>query len=168
MGILYLLATSSIIINKNNWKITFLAKKRELELFWCKAWCLTVNSRHISASFLLLLTWWPSETAPLSSAPAELPNGRCLCGPSTGTSCQTWGREGRRLPLCSLYCLLTKNVTGLSPLVAGERNTRSSFTSRAKKWHGCNLAVSCYVEANTVLSVVSLEIRIWKAKGVTF
>ena len=50
-------------------------------------------------SLLLLLTWWPSEPAPLSSAPAELPDGRCLCGPSTGTSYQTWGEKIKS------YCL---------------------------------------------------------------
>ena len=106
VGILYMLATSSITISQNNWKITFLAKK-ELEIFWSKVWCLTVKYFCLSPFAVHPMAKWTSSF---------------ILSPSWASKwkmslwAQHWDKlsglrwDGQKLLLRSLYYFLTKNM----------------------------------------------------------
>ena len=116
VGILYMLATSSITISQNNWKITFLAKK-ELEIFWSKVWCLTVKYFCLSPFAVHLMAKWTSSF---------------ILSPSWASKwkmslwAQHWDKlsglrwDGQKLLLRSLYYFLTKNMA--SPARSAVKN----------------------------------------------
>lgn len=161
IGILYILAASTIL-NQNSWKITFLAKKGMLEIFWFRPWGVTVNSYGV--------------LQPLYSCCFPGTQVKQLLIPGTSWASawtmSLWSQHWDKLSdlrgsLFSLLPLDQGHNWGLSHLAAGESKHQIFLNFNCKEIAWCQLCNFLLCENKQQCSRF-LEIRIWKAKEVAF